>query len=348
MQHSRFSRLAARTFLALSAMIASACGDSVAPTFSDSASGDVTPSSTPVTSPTNPPSVLNPIAGRSLWVPSWSRARITANEWRATRPSDAAVMDEIGRQSQAQWFGNWNTDLRADVDRVVSSATASGAMPVLVAYNIPLRDCGSFSAGGASSADAYRAWVDAYAMGLAGRSALVVLEPDALGGMGCLSAADQSTRLTLLRYAVEKLRDAGGLVYLDAGNNRWQTVATIASRLRQAGVDFAAGFSLNVSNFFSTDEEARYGDAISAAVGGKHYVLDTSRNGVGATQDAQWCNPPGRALGSRPTSFTGRALVDAYLWVKVPGESDGTCNGYPRSGTWIPEYALDMARRAGY
>jgi endoglucanase len=327
-------------------MILSACGDAVAPTFSDSSSGEVAPTGTPVPPGTTP--VANPISGRALWVPSWSRARITANEWRATRPADAAVMDEIGAQPQAQWFGNWNTDLRGDVDRVVASATAAGKVPVLVAYNIPLRDCGSFSAGGAASADAYRAWIDAYANGLAGRSALIVLEPDALGGMGCLGAEQQATRLSLLRYAVEKLRSAGGLVYLDAGNHRWQTVSTIASRLRQAGVELAAGFSLNVSNFFSTDEEARYGDAISAAVGGKHYVLDTSRNGVGATADAQWCNPSGRALGARPTSFTGRALVDAFLWVKVPGESDGSCNGYPRSGTWMPDYALDLARRAGY
>ena len=348
MQHSRHSRLSARTIIALAAMTLSACGDAVGPT-GDAASGDVAGNGASRNRPTTSPTpTSNPLSGRTLWIPSWSRARITANEWRTTRPDDALVMDKMAEQAQAQWFGNWNTDLRGDVDRVVSSATAAGAVPVLVAYNIPFRDCGSLSAGGASTPDAYRAWIDAYANGLAGRSALVVLEPDALAGMGCLSASDQTTRVSLLRYAVERLRSAGGLVYLDAGNNRWQSVSTIASRLREAGIDLAAGFSLNVSNFFTTDEETRYGDAISAAVGGKHYVLDTSRNGLGATADAQWCNPAGRALGSRPSSFTGRALVDAFLWVKVPGESDGSCNGYPRSGTWMPEYALDLARRAGY
>lgn len=345
MPYSRFSRQATRRIIALVAMVTSACGDALAPTFGDSASGEVASSGTP--GPAAAP-IANPLTGRALWVPSWSRARVTANEWRSTRPADAALMDRMAAQPQAQWFGNWNTDVRADVDRVVASATASGALPVLVAYNIPLRDCGSYSAGGAASAAAYRSWIDAYAAGLAGRSAIVVLEPDALGGIGCLSAADQATRLDLLRHAVQSLRDAGGLVYLDAGNHRWQTVSTIASRLKAAGIDLATGFALNVSNFFSTAEETSYGNAISAGVGGKHYVLDTSRNGLGATADAQWCNPDGRALGTAPTSFTGRDLVDAFLWVKVPGESDGSCNGYPRSGTWMPEYALGLAQRAGW
>ena len=324
--------------------VAAACSDSTAPTFSDSAGGEVTlPAGAPPVTP-----ISNPLSGRTLWVPSWSRARVTADEWRTSRPADAAVMDKMAAQPLAQWFNSWTTDVRADVDRVVTSATSAGALPVLVAYNIPNRDCGSLSAGGAGTADAYRSWIAAYAEGLRGRQALVVLEPDALAGMGCLSAPDQATRLELLRHAVQTLSNGGALVYLDAGNNRWQSVTTIASRLKAAGIDLAAGFSLNVSNFFSTAEEASYGDAISAHVGGKHYVLDTSRNGLGATADAQWCNPDGRALGERPTSFTGRARVDAFLWVKVPGESDGACNGYPKSGTWMPEYALGLARRAGY
>ena len=338
------SRLATRSVIPFLVVTVSACTDSLAPSFSDSAGGEVpgagnTASSAPI---------ANPVLGRALWVPSWSRARVTASEWRATRPADAELMDRIAAQPQAQWFGNWNADIRADVDRVVAGAASAGAVPVLVAYNIPLRDCGSFSAGGAANADAYRAWIDAYAAGLAGRPALVVLEPDALAGINCLTAGDREARFGLLRYAVATLRDAGAFVYLDAGNNRWQTPSAIASRLVAAGIELATGFSLNVSNFFSTSEEVSYGKAISALVGGKHYVIDTSRNGLGATADAQWCNPEGRALGERPTSITGRDLVDAFLWVKVPGESDGSCNGYPKSGTWLPEYALGLAQRASW
>lgn len=76
-------------------------------------------------------------------------------------------------------------------------------------------------------------------------------------------------------------------------------------------------------------------------------MVDTSRNGNGplgaAGQDA-WCNPPGRALGTPPTTRTGDPLLDAYLWIKRPGESDGSCRGGPSAGTWWPEYALGLAR----
>ena len=40
------------------------------------------------------------------------------------------------------------------------------------------------------------------------------------------------------------------------------------------------------------------------------------------------------------------ALADALLWVKAPGESDGSCNGGPSAGTWWTEYALGLAERA--
>jgi len=107
----------------------------------------------------------------------------------------------------------------------------------------------------------------------------------------------------------------------------------------------AVAFSLNVSNFRATDEVARYGVAVSSRRGGAHFVIDTSRNGRGPNRD-QWCNPPGRALGTLPTTTTGNRLIDAYLWIKVPGESDGTCRGGPPAGQWWPQYALGLARRS--
>lgn len=73
-------------------------------------------------------------------------------------------------------------------------------------------------------------------------------------------------------------------------------------------------------------------------------MIDTSRNGLGATNEL--FNPPGRALGSPPGVRTGHAQVDAFLWVKNPGESDGTANGGPVAGQWWAEYALGLAERA--
>jgi endoglucanase len=80
-------------------------------------------------------------------------------------------------------------------------------------------------------------------------------------------------------------------------------------------------------------------------------VIDTSRNGNGPDTSAgdtpNWCNPPGRALGPNPSTNTGMQQVDAFLWVKQPGSSDGSCRpGEPRAGQWWPDYALELARGA--
>jgi endoglucanase len=114
-------------------------------------------------------------------------------------------------------------------------------------------------------------------------------------------------------------------------------------------VDHARGFSLNTANFFTTDEEIGYGEAISGLTNGSHYVIDTSRNGAGPAPDAalDWCNPSGRALGTPPTTATTGAHADAYLWVKRPGESDGSCGrGDPGPGQFINQYAISLARNA--
>ncbi|GGX08060.1 glycoside hydrolase family 6 protein [Streptomyces chryseus] len=99
----------------------------------------------------------------------------------------------------------------------------------------------------------------------------------------------------------------------------------------------------------------------------KHFVTDTSRNGQGPWtppdgkyRDAQdWCNPPARGLGARPTTRTGDPLNDANLWIKTPGESDGEClrgtmgpqdpergRVDPKAGVWFPAQALELVRLA--
>ncbi len=154
----------------------------------------------------------------------------------------------------------------------------------------------------------------------------------------------------MLQSAVTGLKAPGGThVYLDAGNPGYRSVGVMAARLNQASIGQADGFSLNVSNFYTTSELVSYGTSLSALVGNKHFVLDTSRNGNGILSGDQWCNPGGRALGAAPTTSANLgALVDALLWIKVPGESDGTCNGGPGAGVWWSEYALGLARRAGW
>lgn len=287
------------------------------------------------------PNMLPRLAGSRLFVSGQSPARKQAEAWRRSRPQDAALMEHIAAQPTAKWIGGWVPDVRAEVARVSASAAAQGAVPVFVAYNIPSRDCGSYSAGGSSNAAAYRKWIRQFAAGLSGNP-VVVLEPDAVAGANCLSTRARAERNDLLRDAIQVLKAARAVVYLDAGHARWHKPAAIAERLSQAGIAQADGFSLNVSNFLSTPENAAYGDAVSRLVGGKHYIIDTSRNGRGG--NGEWCNPRGRGLGEAPTTRTGRPRVDAYLWIKQPGESDGTCAGGPRAGAWWAEYALELAR----
>jgi len=291
-----------------------------------------------------------------LWVDPRSSAARQAVEWRAVgRDADAALMDRIASRPQAEWVTGAGP--RATVQTVTTAAARAGRTAVLVAYDIPGRDCGQYSGGGALTASNYRAWVDEFAAGLGDRGAYVIVEPDAVAQVvaGCAQvvAAD---RYALLAYAVERVkRQPNARVYLDAGNSGWIPEPTrLVEALRAAGVGQADGFALNVSNFRTDADSQAYGDALSKALGGKHYVVDTSRNGngpytdtdTGGTDAESWCNPPGRALGTPPTTVTGRPPLDAHLWIKRPGESDGTCRGGPAAGQWWPSYALELARNA--
>lgn len=285
-----------------------------------------------------------PLPGAALYVDPTSQAKAQADAWRSSRPLDAALLDRIADRPQAFWLGEWSGDVRSAVDGIVTRAAAAGRVPVLVAYGIPQRDCGSYSAGGANSPDAYRTWIRALAAGIGTRRAIVVIEPDAVAGLDCLSTADRAVRLELLADATRVLaaRPATA-VYLDGGHDAWQPVTVIADRLRQAGAADAQGFSLNVSNFRAQAGLVTYGQQVAAAIGVAHFVIDTSRNGAGPAADGAWCNPPGRKLGSVPGTAAVHRL-DWNLWVKRPGESDGPCNGGPAAGVFWPEYALGLAR----
>lgn len=280
-------------------------------------------------------------AASGLYVDPNSNAAKQAAAWRTSRPADASKMDTLASQPTAAWFGGWNSNIQGDAAQYVDAAAAAGKTALLVAYNIPNRDCGGYSSGGAATKDDYLNWIGGMARGIGGRSASVILEPDALPGLDCLSPADQDARMSMLASAVSILKANGNTrVYLDAGNSTWKSAADMAPRLQRAGINQADGFSLNVSGFEPTDTTVSFGEQLSSLVGGKHFVIDTSRNGNGS--NGQWCNPAGRAIGNKPTLQTGNSLVDAFLWVKTPGESDGTCNGGPSAGTWWPEYALSL------
>ncbi|MET0406359.1 MAG: glycoside hydrolase family 6 protein [Cystobacter sp.] len=274
----------------------------------------------------------------------------TPAAWVKANPNDgrtASIQSSIASKPFARWFGDWNTDITSAVSSHVAAASAANKLPILVAYNIPGRDCGSHSSGGAGSPDAYRTWISAFAAGLGNRPAIVLIEPDAVAQLDCLpDDAARQTRLSLLRHATEQLRARAPntWAYLDAGNAKWITADTMAQRLHSSGVSNIRGFVLNVSNYYTTADSLTHGNAVSAALAsryayGKPFVVDTSRNGNGS--NGEWCNPSGRKLGT-PSQVGGGA--DLLLWVKVPGNSDGKCGSAPNApaGQFDPQLATRL------
>jgi endoglucanase len=290
----------------------------------------------------------NPLAGRPFYVDPISAAMSAAH----ANPANAQLA-VVANTPQAYWLDQAfpAATVGGTVARYAGAAQAAGAMPVLTLYAIPHRDCGSYAAGGFASGANYRGWIDSVAAGLGSSPAAIILEPDALAMADCLSGDQRQERFDLMRYAVDTLsRNPAAAVYVDAGHSRWVSADVMAARLNQVGVDHARGFSLNTTNYYTTDEETGYGEAISGLTNGAHYVIDTSRNGVGPAAESalNWCNPDGRALGAAPTTNTAGAHADAYLWIKRVGESDGSCGrGEPRAGAFVTQYAVDLARNAG-
>jgi hypothetical protein len=93
----------------------------------------------------------------------------------------------------------------------------------------------------------------------------------------------------------------------------------------------------------------------AAGVATPHFVIDTGRNGVDDMREdcSNWCNIRGAGLGLWPTPDTALPdLVDAYFWLKTPGESDG-CTSHLADGSTCSRYdgfcgsADSLGSRAG-
>ncbi len=324
------------------------------------------PPPSPSASPTEPKASPSVPPRRTSASPAEQRPRPTATAARLYRHPDSQVLDwvrahpgdprhdviaaRIADRPAAVWFADHTpATITSRVRAVTAAGAAQGRVPVLVPYAIPDRDCGGHSEGGAPDLDAYDAWIDRFAAGLGSGEVIVVLEPDSVAQSACLSAGERADRFASLARAGRVMKDANprARVYYDAGHSGWHAPAEQAGRLRQAGAasaDSSDGVFSNVSNFHATADEIAYDRAVLDALGGPASlgaVIDTSRNGNGAPPDGEWCDPAGRRIGRAPTLSTGMGRVDAYLWVKLPGESDG-CKGEP--GTFTPSYAYDLAR----
>ncbi|MGI9376909.1 MAG: glycoside hydrolase family 6 protein [Tsuneonella suprasediminis] len=380
-------------------------------------------------------------AALSVTVPDHGQPALFTNPESTTRTAAERLEGDarqdaltLSRFPSATWFAGGTPDeIEKGVGRLVGLAAAENSIPVLVAYNIPERDCALYSSGGADETESYLAWIKAFSAGIANRPAIVVLEPDSLGIIPWYSSLDgslgqcqpqggdknkaASNRFIQLTTAVDILSSLPNVqVYLDGTGSSWLAPGEAAHRLIQANVLKADGYFLNVSNFESDARVTAYArwisDCIALVTGRnvdprecpsqyspatfddvetwratdvaydalfarfnltrdpasqKRAIIDTSRNGrgswapkVGLHSDPEvWCNPPARGLGRRPTMETRHPYIDAFLWIKIPGESDGECFrgtsgpndpergiNAPPAGSWFPEQARELIRYA--
>lgn len=249
--------------------------------------------------------------------------------------------DNILSQPRAFWFGWDRYDKKKlngySVERLLKRAGEQ--LVTLVLYNITNRDRTHYSKGGTTSFKQYKEYVDDFADGIT-RECIVIVEPDASAHAAKFNNRAKKERFKCLRYAINRLLKTPARVYIDIGHPNWLSPAAAAKLIEHSKLNVVHGFSVNVSNFISTDICIKWADKISERLNGMHYVIDTSRNG--ATVEG-WCNPSGAKLGQAPTLNTGHKYCDAFLWIKMPEESDGKDgSGAPHAGIINLEYAKQL------
>ena len=148
-----------------------------------------------------------------------------------------------------------------------------------------------------------------------------------------------------MKESLQLLTDnCNGIVYIDVGHSAWLPPKDADVLLNKVTNPKVRGFSMNTCNYRTTKECLKWGKRLCKYQGeDTHFVIDTSRNGNGPKDD-EWCNPQGRGLGESPTTDTEHRLCDAFLWVKIPGESDGKCNGGPKAGMFWGEQAEELVK----
>jgi len=226
---------------------------------------------------------------------------------------------------------------------------------------------------------------------------VVILEPDSLGNLVTnmnlpKCSESRSTYVDSTVYAIQKLQLPNVSIYLDAAHAGWlgwdghrESLIKIYKKvLKQAGgYDMIRGFATNVSNYthlYNRDGAAMessdpcYNEMVyvkklavglsDSGVKNKGFIIDTSRNGKGGIRKVwgHWCNIKGAGLGERPRAAP-EPFIDAFFWVKPPGESDGisdstqprfdpecasneSAQGAPQAGVWFQRYFLDLVRNA--
>lgn len=225
---------------------------------------------------------------------------------------------------------------------------------------------------------------------------VVFLEPDSLPNLVTnltqpKCAAAEQVYKNSIAYAISKLSMPNVSIYLDIGHagwlgwegNRQKAAKVYQSVLQQAGgADKIRGFVTDIANYNTVSsrdgaklgptnpcpDELTYAQKLTEAfeavgVTGKKFVIDTSRNGRPTRSTwSSWCNVKSAGIGPRPQA-SPHPLLDAYFWIKPPGESDGTSDpkaargdeacrrddsmpNAPEAGEWFQSYFLELVKNA--
>jgi endoglucanase len=279
--------------------------------------------------------------------PTGAVQQIAALE-KASAVRDAALLTAMEAVPRAVWFSSGSPqEVESAVRNVLVHAEREGSVPVLVAYNLPYRDCAQYSAGGALDSTAYATWIDAFARGLGNGRAVVLLEPDSLGIIPYNTAstgsaewcrptvtddqgrtvpapgASPEVRYAQIAHALDRIERLAphAVVYLDATHAAWLPAGEAAYRLVNAGVERAQGFFVNAANFQTTARSIQYGTAISGC------IAYATRAGGDRKTRASYASCPANVGNQGPmprthfvvdTSRNGRGPLEAACFAAAP------------------------------
>ncbi len=198
--------------------------------------------------------------------------------------------------------------------------------------------------------------VDEFAQALGDHPAVVLMELDAIGASRCMSHTGAlSAWEDDISYEIGKVAALPHTVaYLEAGYPDGNPPGYTAQVFNAVGGDRLRGFLDNDGHNEWTIDAVRWGRQVSRLTHDVPFVVDTATNGQGPLLNPDpvhqgiedLCNAPGRGLGPPPSTQTGLAGVDAFLWAGVPGNSAGSCHGGPRPGVFWTAQAAALAARA--
>lgn len=274
----------------------------------------------------------------SFWVNNFDRVKDHKQKY--------PLSSKIFEQPVSFWYGERNGKTIGKLDKSLTRLFNRTApqLPVLVVYNMPYRDMGHYSKGGAKTRESYLLFLLEFARGIGKNKPIVIFEPDSLPHTTLMEPIQAEYRLNLLKEGLELFTDkCDALVYVDVGHSNWLSPKQAANLLDNVSNDKVQGFAVNVSNYRTTKESMEWSKKVCEHRPQDTFVIDTSRNGNGPHGN-EWCNPPGRALGEVPTCNTGDEQCDAFLWIKIPGESDGKANGGPKAGKFWGEMAEELVK----